>query len=213
MEKVLIVGANGNTGRHIAGIMKDHGNYDPVAMIRKKEQASYFEDKGISTVVADLEGDLSHAVEGMDKIIFAAGSGGGTGKEKTKSVDQDGAIKLVDEAKSHNVKKFVMLSSMGADNPESVPDLQFYLKAKQAADQHLKDSGLNYTIIRPGKLTTEEGSGEIELGESLNHFGEISRKDVAQVLVSSLDHANVKNRTLELLRGKKHIEEALSDLN
>lgn len=213
MEKVLIVGANGNTGRHIAGIMKNHGNYDPVAMIRKKEQAAYFEDKGIDTVIADLEGDLSQAVEGMDKIIFAAGSGGSTGEEKTKSVDQDGAIKLVDVAKANNIKKFVMLSSMGADNPESVPDLQFYLQAKQKADQHLMDSGLNYTIIRPGKLTSADGSGEVELGEHLNHSGEISRKDVAQVLVSSLDHTNVKNRTLELLHGKKHIEEALSDLN
>ncbi len=90
--------------------------------------------------------------------------------------------------------------------------MEVYLDAKHKADEHLKDSGLNYTILRPGKLTDEDGKGTVEVSDSLDHQGSISRKDVARVLISCLDHASVKNRTLELLEGKKHIEEALAEL-
>ncbi|MTI19952.1 SDR family oxidoreductase [Fulvivirga sp. RKSG066] len=210
MEKVIVAGANGTTGRHIIQKLKHHGAYDPIAMIRKEEQKAYFEDMGVSTKMLDLEEDLSGSLNGYDKVIFAAGSGSSTGKDKTEAVDEKGAQKLIDEAKNSNIKKFVMLSSMGADDPASNDQIQHYLQAKHNADEHLKESGLNYSIVRPGHLINDEGKGHIDAAPKLNKRGDISRIDVAQVLVSALDHANLSNQTVEILEGDKTIEEALS---
>lgn len=212
MEKVLVVGANGLTGTEIIKILKNHGQYDPIAMIRDESQKSKFDEMGIEARTGDLEKDLSQVVEGVNKIIFAAGSGSKTGPDKTVAVDQEGAKKLIDEAKSHNIKKFVMLSSMGADEPESHEKLKHYLEAKHNADEHLINSGLNYTIVRPGRLVNGDHQGHIHAGEKLNEQGQITREDVAQVLVAVLDHSQVRNRTFEIVNGDKSIEEALAEL-
>lgn len=212
MEKVLVVGANGNTGTIIVKILKNHGQYDPVAMIRDESQAPKFESMRVEYRVADLEKDFSHALEGIDKVIFAAGSGSGTGRDKTIAVDQEGAIKIIDHAVKSRVKKFVMLSSMGADAPEKNDEIKTYLEAKHNADEHLKGSGLNYTIVRPGRLTHEDHQGKIDASENLDHQGKISREDVAQVLVAALDHTQVKNKTFEIVNGQESIAEALAHL-
>lgn len=212
MEKVLVVGANGLTGTEVVKILKNHGQYDPIAMIRDASQKSKFDDIGIETRLGDLEKDLSHVVEGIDKIIFAAGAGSKTGPEKTVAVDQEGAKKLIDEAGKHEIKKFVMLSSMGADAPESHEQMKQYLEAKHNADEHLKNSKLNYTIVRPGGLVNGDHQGHIHAGEKLNETGKITREDVAQVLITALDHAQVRNKTFEIVNGDKSIEEALAEL-
>lgn len=212
MEKVLVVGANGNTGTKIIEILKNHGQYDPVAMIRDKQQKSKFEAMGVDYKVADLEKDLTGVLDGINKVIFAAGSGSKTGPDKTISVDQDGAIKMIDEAEKHQIKKFVMLSAMGVDDPDGRDELQHYLQAKHNADEHLKRSNLNYTIVRPGMLTNEDHLGKINASEKLNEEGQITREDVAQVLVTSLDHAQVRNKTFEILNGRRSIAEAIADL-
>ena len=204
-QKVLISGANGTTGRIIVKLLKDSEKYQPVAMIRKESQQEFFEKQGIVTVIADLEKDVTHAVEGVDKVIFAAGSKG----KNVIGVDQDGAINLIDASKKESVQKFVMLSSMGADNPSVSEDLEDYLKAKQNADHHLENSGLNYTIVRPGALTDDDGSGKIELKENLKKFGEISRADVAKTLVEVLDDEVKDRQTFEILSGETPIIEAV----
>lgn len=212
MEKVLVVGANGHTGTKVVQLLKNHGQYDPVAMIRDESQTSKFESMGVEYRLADLEGDISYVLGGIDKIIFTAGSGSKTGPDKTISVDQDGAKKLIDEAEKQGIKKFVMLSSMGADNPDSNDRIKHYLQAKHNADEHLKASGLNYAIVRPGGLTHDEHLGKIDASEKLNHQGKISREDVAQVLVASLDHAQIRNKTIEIVNGNTSIAEALASL-
>ncbi|ELR71324.1 hypothetical protein C900_02939 [Fulvivirga imtechensis AK7] len=212
MEKVLVVGANGHTGTKIVLLLKNHGQYDPVAMIRDESQVPKFESMGIAYRLADLEGDVSHVLEGIDKIIFAAGSGSQTGPDKTISVDQEGAKKLIDEAEKQGIKKFVMLSSMGADDPDSHEKIRHYLEAKHNADEHLKASGLNYAIVRPGGLTHDDHLGKIDAREKLDHQGKITREDVAQVLVASLDHAQVRNKTFEIINGNTSIAEALASL-
>src|SRR5690606_10986439 len=106
MEKILIVGATGDTGKRVIEILRNSQSFEPVAMVRKKEQKEIFEDMEVSTVVADLEGDVDHALQGIDKVIFAAGSGGDSGEDKTIAVDQEGAIKIIDAAKKAKVKKF-----------------------------------------------------------------------------------------------------------
>ena len=205
MENILVAGANGTTGKRIVDLLKKSEPYNPVAMVRKEEQKLHFENEGIDTVLADLEKDVSHAVKNIDKIIFAAGSGG----ENVVAVDQEGAKRLIDAAKSAGIKKFVMLSSMGADNPKQADDLEDYLKAKHNADEHLKNSGLNYTIVRPGSLTNDKGSGKIELDKSFGKQGEINRQDVAQTLIASLSDNTADHKTFEILNGETPIKRAL----
>jgi len=207
MENILVVGANGTTGKQIVNLLKSSQYFNPIAMVRKEEQAKQFKNDGVETVLADLTQDLTHTVKGIDKVIFAAGSGG----KNVVEVDQEGAKRLMAVSKMANVNKFVMLSSMGADNPEASEKLQDYLKAKHNADEHLKSSGLKYTIVRPGALNNNEGKGTIELKGKLNKQGEISRADVAQTLVKSLNDDAPYNTTFEILEGDTSIGDALSN--
>jgi len=209
MEKVLIVGANGTTGKIIVDKVNANDSYEAVAMVRKEEQQTQFNDKGVKTVLADLEKDVTEALKGIDKVIFAAGSGGNTSEKKTILVDQEGAKKIVDAAKKAGVKKLVMLSSIKADEPESNPDLANYLKAKEKADQYLRASGLKYTIVRPGTLTNDKATGKIKMAEKLEGKGKITREDVAIVLTRALDDDKVANKTFEMINGDTKIEGAI----
>ncbi|WP_034919879.1 SDR family oxidoreductase [Gillisia sp. CAL575] len=213
MERVLVVGATGQTGKRIIEILNSSSTFEPYAMIRKDDQRQMFEDMDVETVMGDLEKDVDQTVQGMDKVIFAAGSGGDTGEDKTIAIDQNGAIKMIDASIKAKVKKFVMLSSMGADKPESNKDLKVYLEAKQTADEHLKNSGLAYTIVRPGALNDDLGLAKVKLAEKLDQSGEISRDDVAFLLVMSLADPLVKNKTFEALEGKESIKNAIINLS
>lgn len=208
MEKVLVAGANGTTGKKIISILKQSDKYEPFAMVRNKEQVEHFKKDNVKTILADLEQDVSGTTKGVDRVIFAAGSGG----KNVKGVDQEGAKKLMDASKKDGVKKFVMLSSMGADNPEVSSELKDYLKAKQNADQHLVNSGLEYSIVRPGALNNEVGKGKIVLENKLNQQGEISRQDVAETLVGSLESSVARNKTFEILQGDTQIKSALEKI-
>jgi len=209
MEKVLIAGANGTTGREIVRNLQDHPSYEPIAMIRKKEQQATFDNMNVKSVIADLEGDVEPAVKGIDRVIFAAGSGG----SNVEAVDRDGAINLIDRSKAAGVRKFVMLSSMGADDPSQNEDLKSYLEAKKTADDHLKASFLEYSIVRPGALTNNEKTNKIKAAEKLGEYGEIPRRDVAQVLIDCLEPNMLKNRTFEILSGDKATAIALKEID
>jgi uncharacterized protein YbjT (DUF2867 family) len=204
-KNVLVAGANGTTGRIIIDLLKNSEVYQPIAMVRKQEQKDHFEKNNVSTIVADLEEDLSHAVKNADKVIFAAGSKG----QNIIDVDQEGAKRLINAAKDAGLEKFVMLSSMGADKPAESAELEDYLRAKQNADNHLKASGLNYSIVRPGHLTDDDGTGKIQLNENLKIQGHISRADVAKTLVESLEDDVRQNKTFEILSGEVPIEKAV----
>ena len=209
MENILVAGANGTTGKKIIALLHKSENFNPIAMVRKEEQQAYFKDQNIKTVLGDLTNDVDSVFDSsIDRVIFAAGSGG----KDVIGVDQDGAKKMIDASKKANVKKFVMLSSMGADNPEEAEKLQDYLKAKHNADEYLKTSGLEYSIVRPGTLTDEEQMAKIELAPKLNKRGEISRADVAQTLVQSLENKTASNATFEIIKGEQSITEALSQV-
>ena len=205
MERVMIAGANGTTGKKIVNLLKSSQYFEPVAMVRKEEQIAQFKNEDIDTVLADLEKDISGSLKNIDKVIFAAGSGG----KKVVEVDQNGAYKFVDDAINNNIKKFVMLSSMGADKPSEANDLKEYLKAKHNADEYLKSSTLTYAIVRPGSLTDDNGTGKILLAESLKTSGAISRDDVAQTLVRALHDDAPKNVTFEIIEGDTLIGKAL----
>ncbi|MFS4446517.1 SDR family oxidoreductase [Maribacter sp. 2307UL18-2] len=209
MENVLVAGANGTTGKKIVKLLNASQYFKPVAMVRKEEQAVQFESEAIDTVLADLEEDVSHTVKNIDKVVFAAGSGG----KKVIEVDQEGAKRLVDAAKAAEVKKFVMLSSMGADYPEKADELKDYLTAKHNADEYLKSSGLNYSIVRPGSLTNGKPTGKINLELKFKEQGEIDRDDVAQTLVRSLHDDTANGKTFEILKGDTIIGKAMDKLS
>jgi len=205
MENILVAGANGTTGKKIVALLEKSQYFKPVAMIREKEQEEKFAKRNIKTVVADLEEDISHVLKNIDKIIFAAGSGG----KSVKKVDENGAKKLINWAEKENINKFVMLSSMGAEQPEEAEALKAYLRAKHNADEFLKESSLTYSIIRPGTLTNNKGAGRIELKSKLNKRGEISRDDVAQTLVRVLHDSAAVNQTFEIIEGDTLIGKAI----
>ncbi len=207
MENILVAGANGTTGKKIVSLLNQSQYFNPIAMVRKEEQIGQFSDKNIETVLADLEADLTNATKNIDKVIFAAGSGG----KKVVAVDQEGAKNLITASKKNGIKKFIMLSSMGADKPEESDQLQEYLEAKHNADVFLKESGLNYTIVRPGSLINNKGTGKIKLAEKLNEQGEVTRDDVAQTLVRTL-HDDIANKeTFEIIEGNNLIGKALDE--
>ena len=209
MENILVAGANGTTGKKVVNLLKASQYFNPVAMVRKEEQLAQFKNQGIDTVLGDLEEELMHTVQNIDKVIFAAGSGG----KKVVEVDQEGAKRLIDASQKANVKRFVMLSSMGADNPEAAEDLKEYLKAKHNADEYLKQSELNYMIVRPGSLTNEKGKGKISLKKHFKEHGTITRDDVAQTLVHVLHEDAGTNETFEILEGDTLIGKALDTVS
>jgi uncharacterized protein YbjT (DUF2867 family) len=205
-QNILIAGANGTTGRIIIRLLKESKNYKPIAMVRNQDQKNHFEQEHVSVVIADLEKDLSAAVKKIDKVIFAAGSQ----NKNVFGVDQEGAKRLIDASQDAAVKKFVMLSSMGTDNPSAGGELEDYFRAKQNADNYLKKSGLIYTIVKPGALTDEKSTGEIQLKKKLENQGSISRADVAQTLVEVLEDAVKQNQVFEIITGHIDIKKAVT---
>ena len=146
-------------------------------------------------------------------MIFSAGGGPGSGPEKKETVDRGGDVKLIDAVKEYDARRYVMVSAMGAADPESGPEaMQPYLFAKAAADQILQESGLDYTIVRPGKLTDEAGTGMVEASVSLGRRGEVLREDAAHVIVATLENANTVDKIFETLAGDTPVEEAVTRL-
>ncbi len=210
--RVLVAGANGQVGKNIVRLLAKEG-HQVRAMIRDEDQAPNLRQLGGEPVVADLEGDVAHTVEGCDAVIFSAGGGPGSGAAKKETVDRQGAVKLIEAAKEHGARRYVMVSSMGANSPEAGSEaMQPYLFAKARADAALQESGLDYTIVRPGRLTDEAGTGRVDAAPSLGRYGEIPREDVARTIAVALTAENTFGKTFEVLSGDTPLEEALSHL-
>ena len=208
--KVLVIGANGNTGKRIVRRLRD-ATHEPMAMIRDVAQRSTFDDVGVPTVLADLEYPIDHAVIGCDAIIFSAGSGGHTGKDKTVLVDHLGAIRSMVAAQVHGARRYVMLSSINADI-HSESKIAHYHKAKAHADNHLRDSGLDYTIICPGGLRNDPGNGLVTVSSEYHLTGSTTRDDLANALVACLDLDNTIGKTFSLLDGETQLNAALRSI-
>ncbi len=183
--KILIAGATGKTGARLVGELTSKG-HTPVALVRASSDTNV-----LPADVERREGDLTDLsdgiCEGCDGVVFAAGSGGSTGPEMTDKVDRDGAKRLIDLAASAGVARFVMLSTVGADNPDPDSEMGHYLQAKHEADEHLKASGLSYAIIRPVALTDDDGTRDMRFGDDVDVKGTAARGDVAAVLASAID--------------------------
>lgn len=180
---ILIAGATGQTGLILTQDLLNQGHH-VTALVRDSSDTSSLPE-GTDVRLGDLTDLQAGVCEGADVVVFAAGSGGSTGPEMTDKVDRDGAMRLVDLAKDAGVDRFVMLSSIGADQSDPSGDLAHYLKAKHDADEHLKSSGLTYAILRPVSLTDGDRSDSVMLGDRVDPSSEASRADVAAVLAEA----------------------------
>ena len=218
--KVLVVGANGKIGKQLVDLLNESEKHSVRAFVRKEEQAKELESNGIETHLGDLEGsvsDLEEAVKGTDAIVFTAGSGGSTGADKTLLIDLDGAVKVIEAAKNVGVDRFLMVSAFGADQREKWnAEIKSYYVAKYYADKELMQSGLNYTIVRPGGLTDDTSKGKVVVSDNMQLTDSddwtIPREDVAKVVFESLDNEKTYRKAFDLVSGEQSIEEALDQL-
>ncbi|KMM35801.1 SDR family oxidoreductase [Guptibacillus hwajinpoensis] len=215
--KVLIVGANGQIGKHLVSFIQDHNDLEAKVMIRKEEQAASFKELGAETAVVDLEEDvqaIAKAAEGVDAIVFTAGSGPNTGADKTILVDLDGAVKTMKAAEEAGVKRFVMISSFDTTREaiQSAPSsFAPYVAAKHYADEWLKSTDLDYTIIHPGALSNDDGIGKVNAASRVER-NEIPREDVASVIVATLENDATIGKEFQVVTGTNSIKDEIDSL-
>ena len=194
--QILVAGSTGKTGLRLVRELKARG-HDPIALVRTGSDTS-----GLPEGVERRKGDLTDLAEGVtagcEVVVFAAGAGGGSAEQMTEKVDRDGAKRLIDLSIAGGVRRFVMLSSIGADDPEPDGDLAHYLKAKHAADEHLKSSNLEYAILRPVALTDDDGVGDVRLGEDVDPQGVAARGDVARLLADAAEAPDWVGKVLRM---------------
>jgi nucleoside-diphosphate-sugar epimerase len=212
---VAIAGGHGKVALRLTSELRARG--DRVrSLIRNPAHVADVEAAGGEPLLCDLEtagqDELARIVASADAVIFAAGAGSGSGPERKWTMDYGGAVKLVAAAKANRIDRYVMLSSRGAD-PEAPDTGTFgvYLRAKGQADAELRASGLAYTIVRPGWLTDDPGTGRIRAAPSVGD-GKISRDDVAAVLAVTVHDRELAGVTFEAVRGETPIEVALTAL-
>lgn len=206
----LVIGAHGQIGQLLLQVLTAAGE-TPVAMVRSEAQAKVVKELGAEPLVADLEGDLGGVCKGVDVVVFTAGSGAKTGPDKTILVDMWGAMKAVDAAKAAGVSQFVMVSSRGAEDPEKGPaKIKHYTVCKKVADDYLLDSGVPFTILRPGRLTDDPAGHTIT-----THWPEapeaqwIAREDVALAIAHCLKTPNTIGKVYPLFHGDRSLNEVL----
>ncbi|MCZ4410291.1 SDR family oxidoreductase [Cryomorphaceae bacterium 1068] len=218
MKNILIIGAHGKIGQILSNQLSESTNFQPTAFIRKESQQSDFKIGSLNFKVGNLEEsvkDLTHKFEGYDAVVFTAGSGGSTGPDKTLSIDLDGAVRTMEAAKAAGIKRFVMVSAAGADDRSfwDKAEMKPYYVAKHYADEMLRNSDLNYTILRPVMLTNNDGTGLITASETMKGLNnEISRADVANAIEEVLNREDTYGKTIEMSEGYHSIEEAISGL-
>ncbi|PKG79018.1 oxidoreductase [Shewanella sp. Actino-trap-3] len=212
MKQTLILGASGQIGNMATKQLLAEGQ-SVIALVRDKNKlADIASDKKLRIVEVDLEQDFSQAFKDCDQVIFSAGSGGKTGADKTMLIDLWAACKAIDYAKAANVSHFIMVSSIGADDPDQGSEqMKPYLVAKHMADEHLINSGLNYTIFRPASLTDDRATGKVQTQRpSSKQEMTIHREDVARALTYAVGKPQLGGKVFELFNGSKSLTDVLN---
>jgi uncharacterized protein YbjT (DUF2867 family) len=210
---VVVAGGHGKVGLRLLRLLVDGGHHAR-GLIRNPDHASDLEEIGAQPVLRDMEAldDISDCCEGADAVVFAAGAGPGSGAERKRTVDYGGAVKLIDAAKRNGIDRYVMVSAISADRPDEWSDqMRPYYEAKADADRRLLESGLDHTIVRPGGLTDDPGTGLVRVGTDLER-GSIPREDVAAVVLAVLETPSSVGKTFELVSGDTPIDEAIRAL-
>jgi uncharacterized protein YbjT (DUF2867 family) len=212
MSTIVIAGGHGKIALRLARLLSARGDVVR-SLIRNPGHGAGVHAAGAEPVVADMEqlDSLAEFVEGADAVVFAAGAGPGSGPERKRTVDLGGAVKLLEAAQATGARRYLMVSSIGADDPSSASgSMRPYLEAKAQADAALSASDLDWTIVRPGALTDEPGTGLVAVGDLGR--GSVTRDDVAAVLAACLDEPRTVRKTFVLLQGETPIAQALASL-
>lgn len=219
MANYLIIGGHGKVGMLTAPLLVQDG-HTVTSVIRNPDQTAEIEATGAQALVLDVEKasqeDLAAAFAGQDAIVWSAGAGGGS-PERTYAVDRDAAIRTMGAAQQAGVKRYLMVSYQGASTQHGVPeDSSFfpYAESKGAADEHLRNSGLDWTILGPGKLTLDEPTGTIAVGagggDGANR--DTSRGNVAQTIRVALASPNTIGKQIEYVDGEQPVNAAFAEL-
>lgn len=211
MSRVLIIGGHGKVARLLTPLLVARGD-EVSAVIRNPDHTADVEQDGAVAVVADvalLERDaLAELFAGQDAIVWSAGAGGGDAA-RTDAIDREAAIRSMDAAETAGVRRYVMVSYFGAGADHGVPaDNAFhaYAEAKAAADEHLRATGLDWTILGPSGLTLDAPTGRIDVG---GESRTVARADVASVIAAVLADPATIGRTIEFNTGATPIAEAI----
>lgn len=209
---VAIAGGHGQIALRLTKLLTERGD-DVRSLIRNPDHEPDIREVGGDPVVCDLEQvdeqAVAEAVSGADALVFAAGAGPGSGSQRKGTMDLGGAVKLIAAAKQAGIRRYVMVSSINADpNAPGDDTFSIYLRAKGEADAELAASGLDHTIVRPGRLTNDPGTGRVKLGDDVGS-GEIPRDDVAAVLAAVLHEPDTIGRTFELVSGDVPVDQAV----
>lgn len=213
--RVVIAGGHGQIALLLERMLAERGD-QPVGLVRNPDHVTDLEEAGAEAVVLDLERasveELAAMLEGADAVVFAAGGGPNSGAARKETVDKGAAVLLADAAEQAGVRRYLMVSSMGTEqaDPDSDDIFQVYLRAKKAADDDLRRRDLDWTVVRPGRLTDAEGSHQVQVGTL--ERGEIPRADVAATLLAALHTPETIGKTFDVLTGSHDIKEALQGL-
>jgi nucleoside-diphosphate-sugar epimerase len=209
---LAIAGAHGQIGMRLVGLLASGGD-TVIGLIRNPDHAADVSRQGGSPVVCDLEraevDEIAAAISAADAAVFAAGAGPGSGAERKLTMDRDGAIKLLRAAEGADVPRFVVISAVGAEAPPQGDDVfSVYLRAKAEADDAVRASDRQWTIVRPGRLTDDPGTGHVR-AETTPFRGQVPRDDVASVLARLVHDPRLSGQVLYLGGGEEPIEQAL----
>jgi uncharacterized protein YbjT (DUF2867 family) len=215
MSIVAIVGGNGQIARLLHPLLVSRG-HTPLALVRSESHRNRLEAMGAAVRLLDLEHSTAHGVasvlEDADTVIFSAGGGPDGDIERKRTVDLEGSLKSIEAARDTGIRRFVQVSAINVDEPvpdSASPVWRAYVEAKRDADAALRDSGLDWTIIRPGLLTDGPGTGLVELGQDVAR-AEVSRADVAAVLAEVVDSGAGIGAQWNLVSGDTLIAEAVA---
>ncbi len=213
--RIAIVGGHGKVALHLHPILSAAG-HTPVALVRREEYRDELERLGAEVRLLDIESqdvdDFAAAFAGCEAVVFTAGGGPDGNIERKRTVDLEGSLKSIEAAQRTGIRRFVQVSAIGVDTPvpDDTPEVwKAYVAAKRDSDAALRDSGLDWTIIRPGRLTDDAGTGRVALAPELPR-GDIPRQDVASVVSVVLDRDDSVGHQWTLIAGECSVDEAVT---
>ncbi|GAW53314.1 MULTISPECIES: SDR family oxidoreductase [unclassified Nocardioides] len=214
MSRIAIVGGHGQVALHLLHVLR-RSDHTPVALVRNEGYRAELEDRGAEVRLLDIErqgaGDFAAAFQGCDAVVFAAGGGPDGNIERKRTVDLEGSLKSIEGARQAGITRFVQISAIGVDDPlpDDTSDVwRAYVEAKRDADAALRTSILDWTILRPGRLTDDPATGLVALGADVTR-GDVTRADVAAVVAAVLDADSTIRKQWNLVNGDTPVNEAV----
>ncbi|WP_431776888.1 SDR family oxidoreductase [Streptomyces cucumeris] len=213
--KIAIAGGHGQIARRLGRLLTARGDR-VIGLIRNPAHSEDLVADGVQPVVCDLEAascdEVADALSGCDAVVFAAGAGPGSGAARKHTVDHQAAVLLTEAALRTGIRRYVMVSTRGAGSPPPAHADEVwaaYVHAKTAADEHLMAQDLDWTVLRPAALTDDPGTGAVRITAERS-VGEVTRDDVARVLVALLDTAATAGLVLEVAQGSDPVTGAVA---